>query len=87
MIKSGMGTIRSFEFEEPITQDDLPEVDAKIAYIELNGEGFIEIKTLGAVDDTYHPDELQVLRLSESAIDLITKHWEFYHKASPKTDK
>ena len=56
MIKSGMGTIRSFEFEEPITQDDLPEVDAKIAYIELNGEGFIEIKTLGAVDDTYHPE-------------------------------
>ena len=79
MINSGMGTIRKFEYEPPITtdllSDELPEIDAKICNVVVNGESFIEIKTLGPVDEMYHPDDLQVLRLSKEAIDLIVEHW------------
>lgn len=82
MIKSRFGTIRNFdaEFDPPITNEALHEVDAKICLVEVDGERFIEIKTLGSVDAMYDPEELQVLRFSKSAIDLIVGHWKFYHK-------
>ena len=72
------GTVVSFDFETSISSDALPEVTGKLCFVEIDGEEFLEIKTLGPVDEAYNEDDLQVIRLSKRAFEELKFQWESF---------
>ena len=75
-----MGTIRETDWESPYYVDDLPEVTAKICFVRIGEEDFIELKTLGPSDEMYDPDILQVLRLSKRTIETMASLMKTFSK-------
>jgi hypothetical protein len=82
MMKTRMGTIRSFEYEAPHSFDALPEVTGKLCFMVVDDEEFVEIKTLGPVDQAYDPDDLQIVRLSKQAVEEIVAHWKSFSSSA-----
>ena len=75
-----IGVVREVDYEQPIDADELPELTAKICFVKIGDEEFVELKTLGPVDEPYHPDDLQVMRLSKSVIDKIVIQFRMFAK-------
>lgn len=85
MSRTRIGTIRDFDYEGPISHEPIPEVTGKICFVKIGDEEFVEIKTLGPVEETYSDEDLQVIRITKHAFVQIQSMWNTFSRDNVAT--
>ena len=70
-------TIRNLEYEAPYDFEPSEEWDANFSMIEVDGELFLEVRTMGPKNENPSPEHVNTVRLSKQAIDLLIAQSNF----------